>query len=79
MMRILIVILTIIYAASAVEILYQGRFLMNNEDWQITGNKKLEPAAHQSYNINNEITHYIMFKDIYTALIGVACKNYINK
>ena len=63
MMRILILILTIIWVVSAVEVLYESKFLMNNENWQITGNKKIEPAVHQSYNIDNQISHYIMFKD----------------
>jgi hypothetical protein len=63
MMRILIIILTIISAVSAAEVLYQSKFLLDNENWQITGNKKIEPAAHQSYNIDNELSHYIMFKD----------------
>ena len=63
MMRTLIIILTFISAVSAAEVLYQNKFLMDNENWQITGNKKIEPAAHQSYNIDREISHYIMFKD----------------
>jgi len=63
MMRILILILTIISAVSSAQVLYQNKFLMDNENWQITGNKKIEPAAHQSYNIDNELSHYIMFKD----------------
>lgn len=68
----ILISLIIIYAVNASEILYQNKFLMNNEDWMITGNKKIEPAAHQSYNINNEISHYIMFKD---NLINVDYKN----
>jgi hypothetical protein len=63
MMRILILILTIISAVRAVQVLHQSKFLMDNENWQITGNKKIEPAAHQSYNIDREMSHYIMFKD----------------
>lgn len=63
MMQILILSLIFISVINAVEILYQNKFLLNNENWMITGNKKVEPAAHQSYNINNEISHYIMFKD----------------
>lgn len=59
----LIQILTIIYLANARDVLFESRFLMNNENWQITGNKKVEPATHQSYNINNDMSHYIMFKD----------------
>lgn len=72
MMRTLILILTIISMVSAVEVLYQSKFLMDNEKWQITGNKKIEPAAHQSYNIDNELSHYIMFKD---NLVNVDYKN----
>jgi len=72
MMRILILILTIISTVSAAEVLYENKFLMNNENWQITGNKRVEPAAHQSYNIDNQISHYIMFKD---NLINVDYKN----
>jgi hypothetical protein len=58
-----ILLLIIICGVNAFEILYENKFLLNNENWMITGNKKVEPAAHQSYNINNEISHYIMFKD----------------
>ena len=63
MMRILILILTIISAVRAAQVLHESKFLMDNENWQITGNKKIEPAAHQSYNIDREMSHYIMFKD----------------
>ena len=55
MIRILILILTFICAVDAGTVLYENKFLLNNENWQITGNKKMEPAAHQSYNLNNEI------------------------
>ena len=72
MFAILISILSLIYKVNAVEILYENKFLMNNEKWQITGNKIIEPAAHQSYNIENELSHYIMFKD---TLINVDDKN----
>jgi hypothetical protein len=72
MMRNLILTLTIISLVSATEVLYQSKFLMDNEKWQITGNKKIEPAEHQSYNLNSEISHYIMFKD---NLINVDYKN----
>jgi hypothetical protein len=68
----LISFLTIIYTVNAVEIIYENKFLMNNEKWQITGNKIIEPAAHQSYNIEKEMSHYIMFKD---TLINVDDKN----
>lgn len=63
MLVILISLLNIIYPVNAGEILYENKFLMNNEKWQITGNKIIEPAAHQSYNIGKEMSHYIMFKD----------------
>jgi hypothetical protein len=62
-MMLLMKLLTIICFANASNVLYESNFLMNNENWQITGNKKIEPAAHQSYNIDREISHYIMFKD----------------
>lgn len=62
-MMLLMKLLTIICVANASNVLYESKFLMNNENWQITGNKKIEPAAHQSYNIDREISHYIMFKD----------------
>ena len=72
MILILISILNLIYHVTAHEILYENKFLMNNEKWQITGNKIIEPAAHQSYNIEKEMSHYIMFKD---TLINVDDKN----
>ena len=72
MFVILISILTVICGVNAYEILYENKFLMNNEKWQITGNKIIEPAAHQSYNIEKEMSHYIMFKD---TLINVDDKN----
>ena len=72
MFMILISLLSIIYLANAGEILYENKFLMNNEKWLITGNKIIEPAAHQSYNIEKEMSHYIMFKD---TLINVDDKN----
>lgn len=71
MMRILIIILTIISAFSN-EILFENNFLRDNQGWKITGNKKIELAAQQSYNLNNEISHYIMFKD---NLVNVDDKN----
>lgn len=72
MMRISILILTIISAVNAAQVLYENKFLMDNENWQITGNKKIEPAAHQIYNIDNQMSHYIMFKD---NLVNVDYKN----
>jgi hypothetical protein len=71
MIRILILFITII-ATIAIEKLFENKFLFDNEGWQITGNKKIEPAIHQSYNINKEISHYIMFKD---NLINIDYKN----
>ena len=62
-MRTLILILTILSAVRAAQVLHESKFLMDNENWQIIGNKKIEPAAHQSYNIDREMSHYIMFKD----------------
>ena len=59
----MLVLTTMVCLANASNVLYESKFLMNNENWQITGNKKVEPAAHQSYNLNNEMSHYIMFKD----------------
>ena len=48
---------------SRAEILYQHKFLLDNEQWFIIGNKNYEPAVHQSYNIDKSLSHYIMFKD----------------
>lgn len=63
MIQNLILILTIISVVSAVQILYESKFLLDNENWQIIGNKKVEPAVHQSYSLGPEMSHYIMFKD----------------
>ena len=52
-----------ICASQVVVVLYNSAFRMNNENWQITGNRKLEPAVHQTYTIDQDISHYIMFKD----------------
>ena len=68
----LIILLTVIYTVIANKILYENNFLMNSQNWQITGNKIIEPAVHQSYNIDREMSHYIMFKD---NLINVDYKN----
>lgn len=62
MIQILIILATIISGFSK-EILFENKFLLDNEGWQITGNKRIEKVVHQTYNINNEISHYIMFKD----------------
>lgn len=45
------------------KVLYKSAFRMDNENWQITGNRKMEPAVHQTYTIDPDISHYIMFKD----------------
>ena len=72
MMLYLIIILIVSYTIRAREILHENTFLFDNEQWKIIGNKIIEPAVHQSYNIDNQISHYIMFKD---TLINVDHKN----
>jgi hypothetical protein len=67
-----IILLTAIYTVFANKILYENNFLMNSQNWQIIGNKIIEPAVHQSYNIDRDMSHYIMFKD---NLINVDYKN----
>lgn len=47
-------------------------FLLNNQGWKIIGNKQIEEAIHQAYNINNLMSHYIIGKD---KLINVDYKN----
>lgn len=59
----LIIILVIISLALSAEILFKNDFLMDNNGWRITGNKVEEPAVQQSYNLNQDMSHYIMFKD----------------
>lgn len=59
----IIIILAMISMASSAEILFKNDFLMDNNGWRITGNKVEEPAVHQSYNLNQDMSHYIMFKD----------------
>ena len=66
------ILLTAIYTVFANKILYENNFLMNSQNWQIIGNKIIEPAVHQSYNIDRDMSHYIMFKD---NLINVDYKN----
>ena len=68
----LIIILIVSYTIHAREILHENSFLFDNEQWKIIGNKIIEPAVHQSYNIDNQISHYIMFKD---TLVNVDHKN----
>lgn len=75
-MQTFLIILTIISHVFCSETLFENKFLYDNEGWQITGNKKIEPAAHQSYNLNKEISHYIMFKD---NLINADYKNLNDK
>lgn len=70
MFLIIIAILTI--GVKSAEILHQNKFLLDNENWSIIGNKNYEPAVHQSYNIDKDLSHYIMFKD---NLINVDHKN----
>lgn len=63
MMYYIILIFIAKYTVNAVEILYENKFLFDNEKWQIIGNKIIEPAVHQSYSISQSFSHYIMFKD----------------
>jgi len=63
MFQIFIIILTISSLALSAEILYKNEFMIDNNGWRITGNKIEEPAVHQSYNLNHDMSHYIMFKD----------------
>jgi hypothetical protein len=58
----ILILLSCVFPAYA-EILYQHKFLLDNENWFIIGNKNYEPAVHQSYNIDKSLSHYIMFKD----------------
>ena len=71
MMFKILILLSCVFLAYA-EILYQHKFLLDNEQWFIIGNKNYEPAVHQSYNIDKSLSHYIMFKD---NLINVDLKN----
>ena len=68
----ILILLSCVFLTSA-EVLHQHKFLIDNENWSIIGNKNYEPAVHQSYNIDNaRLSHYIMFKD---NLINVDYKN----
>lgn len=71
MMFQILILLSCVFPAYA-EILYQHKFLLDNEQWFIIGNKNYEAAVHQSYNIDKSLSHYIMFKD---NLINVDLKN----
>ena len=71
MMFKILILLSCLFLACA-EILHQHKFLLDNEQWSIIGNKNYEPAVHQSYNIDKDLSHYIMFKD---NLINVDHKN----
>jgi len=59
----LLIIFAIINFASCQEVLFKNDFLRDSNEWRITGNKVEEPAVHQSYNLNYDMSHYIMFKD----------------
>ena len=72
MLKILLLLTAFLGSAYSIEILYQNKFLLDNEQWSIIGNKNYEPAVHQSYNIDKDLSHYIMFKD---NLINVDHKN----
>jgi hypothetical protein len=63
MFQIVTIILIISSLALSAEILYKNEFMIDNNGWRITGNKVEEPAVHQSYNLNRDMSHYIMFKD----------------
>ena len=63
MLKILLLLTAFLGSAYSIEILYQNKFLLDNEQWSIIGNKNYEPAVHQSYNIDKDLSHYIMFKD----------------
>lgn len=71
-MLLIIILLIVSCTIYAREILHENSFLFDNEQWQIIGNKIIEPAVHQSYNVDNLISHYIMFKD---NLVNVDHKN----
>ena len=62
MMFKILILLSCAFLVSS-EILYQHKFLLDNEQWSIIGNKNYEPAVHQSYNIYKSLSHYIIFKD----------------
>ena len=73
MLLIIFNIFIYILTTKSTEILYQNKFLLNNEKWFIIGNKNYEESIHQSYVIINSLSHYIISKD---NLINV---DYINK
>ena len=52
--------------------LFETTFLIDNENWIITGNKKQEPVKHQDYIYDNKMSNYIVAKD---NLINVDWKN----
>jgi hypothetical protein len=52
--------------------LFETTFLIDNENWIITGNKKQETVLHQVYNIDNKMSNYIIAKD---NLVNVDWKN----
>ena len=47
-------------------------FLLDNEGWTIVGNKRIEPAKHQSYSLGPKMSHYILGTD---DLVNVDLKN----
>ena len=47
-------------------------FLLDNEGWTIVGNKRVEPAKHQSYSLGPKMSHYILGTD---DLVNVDSKN----
>lgn len=52
--------------------LFETTFLIDNENWIITGNKKQEPVKHQEYIYDNKMSNYIIAKD---NLVNVDWKN----
>ena len=52
--------------------LFETTFLIDNENWIITGNKKQDTVIHQVYNIDNKMSNYIVAKD---NLVNVDWKN----
>jgi hypothetical protein len=69
----MIMILLFIITLNAINLVNANyNFLLNNQGWKIIGNKQIEDSVHQSYNINNLMSHYIIGKD---KLINVDYKN----
>jgi hypothetical protein len=55
-----------------IDSIFETNFLIDNENWFITGNKKLEPVKHQKYNYGNKMSNYIVATD---NLVNVDWKN----